>query len=117
MKVTTKNSPKTDGDISTKRKKAPPRTIEDAENENIGLALRLAQKQLAEGTASAQVITHYLKLGSTKERLEREILEKQRDLYAAKTDAIQSAKSSEETYANALVAFREYTGESDEDDE
>ena len=116
MRTTKKNSSKSDEEIIKTKKRRPPRTIEDAENENIGLALRLAQKQLAEGTASAQVITHYLKLGSTKERLEREILEKQRDLYAAKTDAIQSSKNTEEIYANAIMAFRDYTGESDEDE-
>jgi len=76
----------------------------------ISLAVDLAEKQLAAGTASSQVITHYLKLGSTKERLEKEILEKQKDLITAKTESIQSAKRVEELYINALNAMRSYTG-------
>lgn len=79
----------------------------------ISLAIDLAEKQLMEGTASSQVITHYLKLGSTKERIEKEILEKQKDLIEAKTQSLQSAKRIEELYANALNAFRSYRGEDD----
>jgi hypothetical protein len=69
-----------------------------------------------EGTASSQVITHYLKLGTTKERIEREILEKQKDLITAKTEALQSAKRVEELYANALKALRNYNGQGDADE-
>lgn len=76
----------------------------------INLAVGLAEKQLREGTASSQVITHYLKLGSTKERLEKEILEQQKELMKAKTEAIQSAKRVEELYENAMNAMREYKG-------
>ena len=52
-----------------------------------------------------------MKLGSTKERIEKEILEKQKDLITAKTEAIQSAKRVEELYANALEAMRTYSGQ------
>lgn len=83
----------------------------------IALAVDLAEKQLIEGTASSQVITHYLKLGSTKERLEKEILEQQRELMMAKTEAIQSAKRVEELYANAMEAMRRYSGNASEEDE
>ena len=62
------------------RKIRPALTPEARENQLISLAVDLAEKQLQEGTASSQVITHYLKLGSTKERIEREILEKQKEL-------------------------------------
>ena len=76
----------------------------------IGLAVDLAEKQLRNGSASSQVVTHYLKLGSTKERLEKEILEKQKELITAKTEQIQSAKRIEELYTHALEAMSKYTG-------
>lgn len=108
--------------VSSERKytKRPAITPEVRESQMISLAIDLAEQQLRDGTASSQVITHYLKLGSTKERIEKEILEKQKDLIAAKTDAMKSAKRVEELYAQALNAMRRYSGqeedESDDDD-
>lgn len=93
------------------RSRRPALTPEARENQMIALAVDLAEKQLIEGTASSQVITHYLKLGSTKERIEKEILEKQKELITAKTEALQSAKRVEELYANALNAMRNYSGQ------
>ena len=81
----------------------------------ISLAVDLAEKQLLEGTASSQVITHYLKLGSTKERLEKEKLERENELLRAKTEALESAKHVEELYANALDAMRSYSGHGSDD--
>ena len=98
-------------------KQRPALDPEARENQLIALAINLAEKQLMEGTASSQVITHYLKLGSTKERIEKEILEKQKDLITAKTEAIQSAKRVEELYANALEAMRTYSGHKSDDTE
>ena len=98
------------------RKMRPALTPEARENQLISLAVDLAEKQLQEGTASSQVITHYLKLGSTKERIEKEILEKQKELIIAKTEARQSAKRVEELYSNALDAMRRYSGNGNEDD-
>lgn len=94
-----------------KRSIRPAISPEARENQMIALAVDLAEKQLIEGTASSQVITHYLKLGSTKERIEKEILEKQKELITAKTEALQSAKRVEELYANALNAMRNYSGQ------
>ena len=100
------------------RKIRPARSPEARENQMISLAIDLAEKQLMEGTASSQVITHFLKLGSTKERIEKEILEKQKELIAAKTESLQSAKRMEEMYAEAMSAIRDYRGEhSGEDDD
>ena len=99
-----------------KKRRAPALTPEARENQLISLAVDLAEKQLQEGTASSQVITHYLKLGSTKERIEKEILEKQKELIIAKTEAMQSAKRVEELYSNALDAMRRYSGNGNEDD-
>lgn len=95
---------------SKKRRRKTPMTPEARENQMISLAVDLAEKQLMEGTASAQVITHYLKLGSTKERIEKEILEKQKDLITAKTENLQSAKRIEELYDKAISAMRDYSG-------
>lgn len=92
----------------------PALTPEGRENQLISLAIDLAEKQLMEGTASSQVITHYLKLGSTKEKLEREFLEQQLELTKAKTENLQSMKRVEELYANALDAMRKYSGNGNE---
>lgn len=88
----------------------PPMSQEAQENLMISLAMQCAEKQLREGTASAQVITHYLKLGSSKERLEKEILEKQKNLIDAKTNNINSNGEAKELYEKALEAFRRYAG-------
>ena len=95
----------------------PALTPEARENQLISLAVDLAEKQLREGTASSQVITHYLKLGSTKERIEKEILEKQKDLIDAKTKTLQSAEKMEALYEKALSAFRGYSGQEGDDEE
>lgn len=98
-------------------KMRPALSPEARENQMISLAVDLAEQQLREGTASSQVITHYLKLGSTKERIEKEILEKQKELITAKTEALQSAKRVEELYADAIKAMRRYSGHGDDTDE
>lgn len=98
------------------KKRRPALTPEARENQMIALAVDLAEKQLMEGTASSQVITHYLKLATTRERLEKEKLEKENELLKAKTEAIESAKRVEELYSNALKAMRSYRGEDDDED-
>lgn len=98
------------------RRRPPAKTPEARENQLIALAVDLAEKQLAEGTASSQVISHYLKLATSKERIEREILEHQKELIKAKTEAIKSEKRTEEMYMNALNAMRRYSGQSPEDE-
>ena len=99
------------------KKTRPALTPEARENQLVALAVDLAEKQLREGTASSQVITHYLKIGSTKERIEKEILEKQKDLIEAKTQSLQSAKRIEELYSNALNAMRDYGGSRGDSDD
>jgi len=100
-----------------KRAHAPARTVESREDQMISLAVDLAEKQLSAGTASAQVITHYLKLATTRERLEKEKLEKENELLRAKTEEIQSRKKVEDLYANALKAMRTYSGSSESEDD
>lgn len=93
-----------------KEKRPPARSAEARENQLISLATELAEKQLREGTASSQVITHYLKLGSTRERLEQENKELENELLIAKREALESAKHIEELYSNAIAAMRAYGG-------
>jgi hypothetical protein len=99
------------GEVSSSRRR-PATTPEGRENQLVAAAIDLAEKQILEGTASAQVITHYLKLGSSRERLEQERLANEVQLLEAKRDAMASAKRVEEMYAEALSAMRSYnTGE------
>lgn len=90
--------------------RAPAQSPEERENQLIALAIDLAEKQLAEGTASSQVITHYLKLGTTMARLEKQKLENENKLILVKTEALESAKHAEELYAEAIAAMRSYQG-------
>ena len=102
---------------ATQIKRRPPATTPEArENQLISLAVDLAEKQLSEGTASSQVLTHYLKLASTKERIEKEILQEQKQLLKAKTEAIQSGKRVETLYSEALNAMRVYSGQKKDED-
>ena len=100
----------------TSRKRRPALSPEARENQLISLAVDLAEKQLQEGTASSQVITHYLKLGSTKERLEKEKLEEENKLLRAKTENLQSQKRVEELYSEAIKAMRNYNGKGEPDE-
>ena len=98
------------------KKMRPALTPEAREGQLISLAVDLAEQQLRDGTASSQVITHYLKLGTTKERLEREKLEEENKLLRARTENLQSMKRTEELYAEALKAMRNYSGQGDPDE-
>lgn len=93
----------------------PARTPEAQENRMIALAVDLAEKQLREGTASSQVITHYLRLGSSREKLEKELLEEKTKLAQAKTEALESGKRMEEMFEQAMEALRGYRGAEDHD--
>ena len=94
-----------------------PLTSEARENQMISLAMDLAEQQLRDGTASSQLITEFVKRGSTKARIEKELLEKQRDLAAAKADAIKAADRLEELMKEATKAMRRYQGMDEEEEE
>lgn len=98
------------------RKSRPALSPEARENQMIDLAMDLAEQQLRDGTASSQLITEFVKRGSTKARLEKEILAEQRDLIVAKTEALQSQKRIEELYSEALAAMKRYNGQGDPDE-
>lgn len=93
------------------RKMRPALSPEARENQMISLAMDLAEQQLRDGTASSQLITEFVKRGSTKARLEKEILEEQKSLIEAKTQTLQSAQRIEELYTKAMDAFRSYSGQ------
>ncbi len=94
-------------------RRQPATTEEGRENQLVSLAIDLAEKQLMAGTASAQVITHYLKLGSTREHLEQERLRRENLLLDSKVEMMASAKRVEELYEQALSAMRLYSGKED----
>lgn len=94
----------------------PALTPEARENQMISLAVDLAERQLLDGTASSQVITHFLKLGTTKAQLEKEKLRSENRLLDAKRDAIKSQEDRKEIYEKALKAMRNYSGNGDPDE-
>ena len=85
-------------------------TAEGRENELISMAYDLVAQRIKDGTATSAETVHFLKMGSTKERYERERLKKELALMTAKTEALQSAKRVEELYNNAIIAMRSYAG-------
>lgn len=101
---------------SKKQTRPPATTPEIRENQLISLAVDLAEKQLRNGTATSQVITHYLKLATTREQLEKAKLEKETTLLGARIEATESAKRVEELYTKALIAMKTYSGNSTEED-
>lgn len=102
-----------------RRAQRPATTPENREAQMVSLAMDLAERQIRDGSASAQVITHFIRAGSSREKLEHERLRKENALLAAKVEQLASAKRTEDLYANALRAMRRYSGqeEADEDDE
>ena len=98
------------------RKMRPALTPEARENQLISLAVDLVEQRLIDGTASSQETTHFLKLGSMKNRLEMETLEEENKLLKAKTQSIQSQKRVEELYLEALNAMRNYAGQGNADE-
>ena len=100
----------------------PSKTPEGEEQRLIALSYALAEKQIIAGTASSQVVTHFLKMGATRERLELEALIEEIKLKKAKVESLESIQRMEALYADALKAMRRYSGEEnshnyeDEDD-
>jgi uncharacterized protein YcaQ len=87
----------------------------ERENQMIALAMDRAEERLKDGSATSQEIVHFLKLGSSREKAEREKLERENEVLRAKAEAYQSAKNIEELYANAIDSMRLYSGKSDEE--
>lgn len=92
-------------------KRPPATTPEGREHQLVSLAVDLAERQLRDGTASAQVVTHFLKLGSTRERLEQERMMREIELMEAKAKNMASAANMETLYTEAINAMRAYSGQ------
>ena len=95
----------------------PALTPEARENQLIFLATEQAEKQLREGTASSQVLCHFLKRGTEKYRLEREKLKAENELMKAKKEHLESAQRTEELFNEAIKAFSKYRGHASEGEE
>lgn len=99
-------------------RKPPPRppatTLKAREDQLIAAAVDLAEKQIREGKASSQVITHFLKLGSTREQVEQARLQADVKLLEAKVESMESATHIEELYTNAIAAMKRYQGRNEE---
>lgn len=96
--------------MGLKQKRPPARTPQEEENYMISIAVKAAEEKILSGNAPSQLLTHYLKLATVKERLEKEKLEKEIELLRAKTDAIEASKQTEEMYRNAIRAMARYNG-------
>lgn len=102
---------------SKQRKKLRPALSPEArENQMIALAVDLAEQQLIDGTASAQVITHFLKLGTTKTELEKEKIRKETELLGAKIQMADSIEEQKKLAEDAIKAMRNYNGTGDDDE-
>lgn len=88
----------------------PALTPEARENQLIALAIDEAERRILDGSATSTLLVHFLKLATTRERMEKEIMEKQKELLEAKTKAIKDAEDSKELYAKAIAAMRRYSG-------
>jgi hypothetical protein len=92
------------------RRHSPARTPEARELELSSAAYDLAEEQINNGTASSQVITHFLKAGSMRERLEHQRMEHEIELMEVKKQQLEGQKRVEELYVSALEAMRSYSG-------
>lgn len=102
---------------TTRSKKISMRNPEDRENQLINLAINLAERQLRDGSATSQVITHFLKLATVKEQLENERLRADLKLSEAKIEHMKSQETSADLYARAIAAFRTYSGQYSESED
>lgn len=105
-----------DGDIR-KSKRAPARTPEARERHLINMAQDVVEKQMEEGTVSATVLTHYLKLATTRDKKELTRLDLENRLLEAKTAQISSQTGSEKLAEEAIKAFRHYAGQGGDDED
>lgn len=86
----------------------------DRENQMIALAMDRAEERLRDGTATSQEIVHFLKLGSSREKAEREKLERENEVLRAKAESYQSSQKIEELYSEAIDAMRLYSGKNND---
>ncbi len=104
MAAQTKNSTK------HKPKSYKSMSSEDREKQIIAKAVDLAEKKIEDGTASSQIICHYLDLATEERQRKNEKLKKETELLEAKKDSLETEQKREEIYENALKAFTSYSG-------
>ena len=92
----------------------PARTEEEEEKRACGYAMDLAIKWMREGTAPAQVVTHFLKIGSLREQAELEKTRREIELLKAKKKAIESAEEQDKKYQEVIKAISSYAGKDQE---
>lgn len=107
---------RTTKEVSAKRKKPPAKNPEGREQQLISLATDVAEEQMLNGTASSQVIVHFLKLATTKTELEKEKLKRENELLRVKAENIESQKNIESLYKEAIDAMKTYGGYDTEED-
>lgn len=95
----------------------PARTDEERELQMIAMATDEAERRIRNGTATSQLLVHYLKLGTEKSRLEQEKLRAETELLSTKVKVAEAEKKSSELYAQAINAFRKYSGQEVNDEE
>lgn len=95
---------------SNGNRRSPARTPEEREDEMAGYAYDLAEEQIRAGTASSQVVTHFLKAGSRRERMEQMRMQHEIELMEVKKQQLEGQKRVEELYVSALEAMRSYSG-------
>ena len=117
MPRTSRNNSQRDPNDRSKAKRRPASTVEGRENQLIALAYDAAEERIRSGKASSAEIVHFLRLGSSKERLDQEDKRKDIELKTAKTDAIQSIQRSEELFDNVIKAMRTYSGHNDDNED
>lgn len=100
-----------DSEDAPKTRRRPAATPEEREDQLISAAFDLAQRQIDQGTASAQVITHFLKAGARRERLEQERIERENHLLAVRAERLASERNIEELYKEAIDAMKRYSGQ------
>lgn len=97
-------------DETARKSRRPATTPEQREQQVVSQAIDLAEQQIEAGTASSQVITHFLKLGSSREQLEQQRIAHENELLKVKRESLESAKRVEELYEKAIGAMRAYQG-------
>lgn len=97
-----------------RRTPAPVTSAQAREDQLISMAYNAVEQRIRDGTATGPELVHFLRMGSPKAKLEREILEKEKELITAKTEAIHTQKDLKYLYANAITALKSYGGGSDE---
>lgn len=94
----------------------PATTPEGREAQLVSLAVDYAEQMMLDGTAPPGVVTHYLKLGSTRERLDQEKIKQENELLRAKIETMNAERQTAVKLEEALRAFRMYSGQPEEGD-